>query len=205
MASSKEKILDAAEREFAELGIAGASLRGITKSAGVNLGSIYYYFESKEDLIMQVLQRRIDQFRRKGLIEFEEFKKKVKSPTNRDYWLMMVKAMLRFRSRHPQYVAFISNLFSTRKDVVEKALGKNEDFLQNEYLKEIKKSLPERVWLEAEKRVTTIMLMIHMLLLNKHMAGIYLEKKRVFKDQDDFAEEIANIASASMDALAKGC
>lgn len=49
--STKERILEAAERLFAEQGFAGTSLRSITAEAGVNLAAIHYHFGSKEGLI----------------------------------------------------------------------------------------------------------------------------------------------------------
>jgi AcrR family transcriptional regulator len=44
-----------AEREF----VAGASLRAITTSAGVNLAALNYHFHSKEELLHAVLVTEI--------------------------------------------------------------------------------------------------------------------------------------------------
>ena len=55
--STKEKILGAAERLFAERGFDATSLRAITAAAGVNLASIHYHFRTKETLIREVLER----------------------------------------------------------------------------------------------------------------------------------------------------
>jgi AcrR family transcriptional regulator len=53
------RILDAAERVFADTGFAAASLRRIIAAAGVNLAAVHYYFGSKEGLITAVFDRRI--------------------------------------------------------------------------------------------------------------------------------------------------
>lgn len=58
-AVTKEKILDAAERFFAENGYTGTSLRMITAAADVNLAAVNYHFHSKEALIRAVYARRI--------------------------------------------------------------------------------------------------------------------------------------------------
>ncbi len=58
-AETKEKVLDAAERLFAEHGIQGASMREITRAAGVNLAAINYHFGTKHGLIAAVLIRRL--------------------------------------------------------------------------------------------------------------------------------------------------
>lgn len=51
------KILDAAERLFANQGISETSLRDIESQAGVNNAAIYYHFGSKDDLLAAVFGR----------------------------------------------------------------------------------------------------------------------------------------------------
>lgn len=57
--STKERILDTAERLFAERGFDGTSLRAITSAAGVNLAAVNYHFRSKNDLMHKVFARRL--------------------------------------------------------------------------------------------------------------------------------------------------
>lgn len=57
--STREAILDAAERLFAQQGHDGTSMRQITRAAGVNLAAVNYHFGSKETLIQAVLKRRL--------------------------------------------------------------------------------------------------------------------------------------------------
>lgn len=52
------RILDAAERLFAERGYEGASLRRVTDEAEVNLALVNYHFGSKEELFREVFRRR---------------------------------------------------------------------------------------------------------------------------------------------------
>lgn len=47
---TREKLLQAAEKEFGEKGFHEAAITGITQRAGVALGSFYTYFESKEEV-----------------------------------------------------------------------------------------------------------------------------------------------------------
>lgn len=54
-----EKILDSAEKLFAENGFRATTLRQITRSAGVNIAAVNYHFGSKEALYVEVVQRRI--------------------------------------------------------------------------------------------------------------------------------------------------
>lgn len=56
---TRERLLDAAERQFSERGYDGASLREITQAAGANLAAVSYHFGSKEDLFVAVVARRV--------------------------------------------------------------------------------------------------------------------------------------------------
>ena len=56
--TTKNRILDTAEKLFATNGFAATSLRAIIKEAGVNTASAHYHFGSKEGLIQAVLERR---------------------------------------------------------------------------------------------------------------------------------------------------
>ena len=62
-----DRILNAAEAAFAELGFAGTSLRHVVQAAGVNLATVYYYFGSKEGLMEAVLKRRFGPLRAEHL------------------------------------------------------------------------------------------------------------------------------------------
>ncbi len=71
---TRERILDTAERLFAQHGIEATSLRAITAEAGVNLAAVHYYFGSKEALVRAVFGRRlgpVNQERMKLLDECE--------------------------------------------------------------------------------------------------------------------------------------
>jgi AcrR family transcriptional regulator len=52
----KERIVRAARVEFGKIGVEAASLRAIARRARTNLGMIYYYFPSKDDLFLGVIE-----------------------------------------------------------------------------------------------------------------------------------------------------
>lgn len=52
---TKEKIIQVARVLFAEKGFEGASVREIAKAAEVNVASVNYHFESKENLFFSIL------------------------------------------------------------------------------------------------------------------------------------------------------
>ncbi|MEI6311714.1 MAG: TetR family transcriptional regulator [Bacteroidota bacterium] len=55
----KEHIMDIAEKLFAEYGYEAVSTRKLAADAQVNIAMISYYFGSKEDLYLAVIERRI--------------------------------------------------------------------------------------------------------------------------------------------------
>ncbi len=54
---TKDRILNAAERIFAERGLDAVSLRAVTTEAGVNIAAVNYYFGSKAALLQAMTQR----------------------------------------------------------------------------------------------------------------------------------------------------
>jgi len=59
--STRQRILDTAERLFADQGLHATTLRQITREADVNLAAVNYHHGSKDALILAVFQRRLDQ------------------------------------------------------------------------------------------------------------------------------------------------
>ena len=59
--AKREQILEGARRIFLEQGFEAASMNDITRAAGVSKGTIYVYFENKEDLFAELIehQRRL--------------------------------------------------------------------------------------------------------------------------------------------------
>ena len=62
---TKERILDVAERLFADFGYKATSLRDITSEARVNLASVNYHFGSKDALLTALLERRLSPINRR--------------------------------------------------------------------------------------------------------------------------------------------
>lgn len=60
---SKARLLEAAQAEFAEHGLAGARVGTIVEAAGVNKQLLYHYFDDKETLYQHVLLRAYEALR----------------------------------------------------------------------------------------------------------------------------------------------
>ncbi len=60
-ADKRERILTAAERIFARHGFFAAKVSDVAKEAGVADGTIYLYFKSKDELLISLFERRMQQ------------------------------------------------------------------------------------------------------------------------------------------------
>lgn len=69
---TKTRLLDAAEKLFADKGFYATSLRDITAEAEVNLAAVNYHFHSKESLIDAAIARRIVPHSRRRLELLDE-------------------------------------------------------------------------------------------------------------------------------------
>ena len=59
----EEQILDEASRIMRELGYHGASMQEIADRCGLQKGSLYHYFSSKEEILDRILARSMENFR----------------------------------------------------------------------------------------------------------------------------------------------
>jgi len=64
MENGRTRILDEAARLFLARTAARTTLRDIADAAGVKAGSIYYHFDSKEDLLAEILDQGIERITR---------------------------------------------------------------------------------------------------------------------------------------------
>lgn len=58
-ASPRDQILDAAARLFATHGFAATSTREISEASGIRQSSLYYHFDSKDEVLAELLQRSV--------------------------------------------------------------------------------------------------------------------------------------------------
>lgn len=65
--ATKARLMEVAERLFAERGFDVVSLRQITSQAGTNLAAVNYHFGSKEELILAIVRRWVEPLNRNRL------------------------------------------------------------------------------------------------------------------------------------------
>ncbi len=61
--NKKEKLLSAARQLFHCQGVANTTLSDISASSGVPLGNVYYYFKTKQDLVLAVIKQKYAEYK----------------------------------------------------------------------------------------------------------------------------------------------
>jgi len=106
-----KRILHAAERIFADRGLAGARTSAIARAARVNKALLYYYFRSKEDLHRVTLEMMFSQLRSQVQATLEG------SGPPRQRLVGYVNAYFDFVIAHPNYPRLVQRQLMNRGPV----------------------------------------------------------------------------------------
>ncbi len=156
--TTKEKILNSAEKIFAEFGYANASMRAIMEAAKVNLSVAYHYFESKEALLIEVLERCLRPIlEEEGRSLAEALKKSAGKPLS-PRELLKIFTMIRLTKTPQEAISIISMLFSQVNreisgerawEILQSISGTREELFE----KEFSRSLPKLSLEELRLRI----------------------------------------------------
>jgi AcrR family transcriptional regulator len=111
---NKHKIERAALHLFTRKGFHGTTVREIAKNAGVSMGKLYIYYDTKEEIFIDLVQRmgaQMELLRQKKLIpllmSLDPHSMKTLAMTigqiiseNLDYWRLMYIDVVEFRHKH---------------------------------------------------------------------------------------------------------
>ena len=98
-AQKESAILDAAEQDFKSLGYANAKMENIGKEAGVSKATVYFYFESKENLYMAIAFRAMSMLNDMMYTAVHESRNK----SGLESVLSLMETYFEFGSRYPLY------------------------------------------------------------------------------------------------------
>jgi AcrR family transcriptional regulator len=134
-ASTKERVLEVAEKLFIDEGFSESSMRRITAEAGASLGAINYHFGSKEGLLEAVVERRFGPL----LIERMSGLQVIGTATQSgaaDLILQLLESwldpMLRHLAANPQHVKILyamDQLLSTQSQSILRAISPYQAYL----------------------------------------------------------------------------
>lgn len=124
---TKDRLLEAAERLFAADGLSRTSLRAITCAAGVNVAAVHYHFGSKDELVIELLRRRIAPMNEERLSRLGEIEARANGdrlplePVLRAF----IEPAFRFRneiSGHEQLGRLFGRLYAEPEEILESTL-----------------------------------------------------------------------------------
>ena len=154
----KTRILDAAERAFAEYGFAGASLRHIVLEAQVNLATVYYYFESKEGLMAAVFERRFGPLRQEHLDLLARRKREAKGGVLSVEQIVetMLVPPLRLAgaasTKSHANMRLIGRMVTDPNPQTQELLRRQHERVRAAFLEELHRSLPDLPWPDLQWR-----------------------------------------------------
>jgi AcrR family transcriptional regulator len=172
---TKQRLLDAAERLFAQGGFHATSLRAITGEAGANLAAVSYHFRSKEGLMEAVIDRRLTPLnaqRDAALVAaLAEAEAEDRRPEVREVLRAFIEPTLRFRqAESSDFIALVGRMVSETDDTLRRIfVGRMEPFRKRLFAA-LKLALPDVSEAVLNWRLHfTIGAMAHtMFMVNKH-------------------------------------
>ena len=103
-AEQQDAIRQAALQEFAGHGFHDASLNRVIEAAGISKGSMYYYFDGKEDLYIYVVKTQLEElFARVGPVQLSDADPDAFWAAVADFYLQLITTL----SASPQMAALI--------------------------------------------------------------------------------------------------
>ncbi|MBR9922970.1 MAG: TetR/AcrR family transcriptional regulator [Bacteroidetes bacterium] len=114
--AKENQILDAAERIFSEIGFRNTRMEDIAREIGMSKGSVYFYFESKENLYMAVTYRAFEELIR----GYKACSASTKDENGKTAVVELFRYHLDFCENQPGYYALLMNYMSLARAEEEK-------------------------------------------------------------------------------------
>lgn len=100
---TRQRVLDAATKEFAEKGLSGGRVDEIARRSGANKRMLYHYFGNKEDLYLVVMEKAY----KKKLEEEIELKLTGMNPV--DGMSTLIRFTWRYYLENPEFISLVNN------------------------------------------------------------------------------------------------
>jgi AcrR family transcriptional regulator len=143
MIQTKQKILDTAERLFGEQGYDATSLRQITGEAGVNLAAIHYHFGSKDELLDEIVKRKVGPINAERLALLDRFQEEAggaPAPVEKVMEAFLSPA-IRFAEDSPAFVKLMGRLYGER--LMARIIEKHFKYLAGPFVDAVRRALPD--------------------------------------------------------------
>jgi AcrR family transcriptional regulator len=163
----KERILEVSTQLFAEKGFDGVSIDEIAKVAKVNKSMIYYYFSSKEGMLISLIQLH--------LAEFEAFIGMAKLKKSRDIRSLVRELMsfvVQYMTAHADVISilFHETLLKTPKTKVDIVTFINP--LWDKIEKSVRATHPDMTEASQVDKLLCISVIISFIIIQTRMEGL---------------------------------
>ncbi len=141
--TTKEKILDASEALFAEMGFASTSLRDITAAADVNLAAVNYHFGSKLDLLRAVFARRFGPVNRERLELLDALETFEAEAVCRAFFAPLFERLRQPESGWGDFMSLVGRTHSDTNDEIRMCLFEQIRDVAARFTQALERALPE--------------------------------------------------------------
>lgn len=121
----KDRILEIAEKLFNKLGYEDTSMRKIAEVVGSGKASLYYYFKSKEEIFLNIIEKEGTEYFKKHLINMQEDGNQLSKLRD----CLMIPAD--FFEKHSSFI--IKLFFNTQKIIASKPRHRVKEVEQKYY------------------------------------------------------------------------
>jgi AcrR family transcriptional regulator len=200
-----ERILDAAERLFANHGFEGTSIRDIVDAAQVNLAAVHYHFRSKEALLEAVLTRRISIVNDARLRQLEAAERAVApgSPSVEDVLRAFIVPVIEFAQRDESgatFVQLMSRMFTEPRFSLTNFLGRKFGETIGRFSSALVRALPETPREVVLWRAFFTIGAMHHLLCSSNKIDLLDKRLRKETTDGELTEHLVEFAVAGMSA-----
>ena len=182
----RNKILDAAIVEFAEHGFDSANINNIAQSSGISVGSMYKYFDNKEDLFLTIIHYGVETLKTilSEIIQGEE---------NLDIRIEKIIKVIQINSREKVHLTRLYNEMATesRSNLVWKIVSDMENATAGLYTSYIKEAQEKgQVRMEINANLFAFYLdNLFILLQFSYACEYYKERMKIFIGEDVFDQD----------------
>lgn len=144
--STRDRILDAAERQFSEQGFHLTTLRQITQAAEANLAAVNYYFGSKQELIRAIFRRRLDALNSARLDRLDAIERKNGRPDLEAVLDAFVEPALEFTrggdAEGQRFMQLLLRAFADRDTALHEAMRQEYAHVMRRFADAVASALP---------------------------------------------------------------
>jgi len=145
MKDTKERILDTAEKLFAQNGFDNVSVRTIMAEADLNLALAHYHFKSRQLLIQEVLKRRLTALNEERLRLLMDLLVATARPTVRQVLRSFLKPVIDLLEGHPEFARFLGQVYASPDQDLRLYFGSFFTDVLHQYSAIMRKLLPENL------------------------------------------------------------